>query len=68
MTWGWTATSDNRYRRNATWAVELHSGRWYAVRDGKVCLADFADAGGAMAEAERLETPGTPEAMGDPGR
>lgn len=54
MTWGWTAISKTSYRYDATWTVELHGGRWYAHRDGKACLADFADAGTAMAEADRL--------------
>lgn len=56
MTWGWTAISKTVWRYDATWTVEQDwvSHRWYAHRNGNCLLCDFADAGGAMAEADRL--------------
>jgi len=54
MTWGWHKIDENNYRFDDVWSVQLDwgSGKWYALRSGKYCLAGFADAGGAMNEAD----------------
>ena len=56
MKWGWQQIDANNYRYDKTWSVQrdLASDKWYAMRDGKYCLADFSDAGGAMHEADLL--------------
>ena len=56
MSFHWKKESEYRYRLDDRWTADKDwsTGRWYATRDGKACLADFARADLAMDEAEKL--------------
>jgi hypothetical protein len=60
----WKKESEFRYRLDAIWTADKDwaTGRWYATRDGKACLADFPDPSGAMIEAENLRKADKPYA------
>jgi hypothetical protein len=52
----WRKESEYRYRLDDTWTADKDwsTGQWYASRDGKACLCNFAKVEDAFAEAERL--------------
>jgi hypothetical protein len=60
----WKKESEFRYRLDEVWTADKDwaTGRWYATRDGKACLADFPDPSGAMIEAEKLRKADKPYA------
>jgi hypothetical protein len=56
MKWGWRKINEKLWLFDERWSVaqDWANDRWYAMRDGAYCLADFATAAEAIAEAERL--------------
>lgn len=54
--WGWRQISKHVWRYDDRWEAQQDptTKQWYAVRDGKWMLANFATAGEAINEAERL--------------